>query len=430
MASQNYPQNYSVSDLEVCCDVCNSPEIVETEQGYVCASCGVVLEIQKLEYHRPYKEERLQHAVLSSTQIGHVRERSQNKHSRKFHKLNKISKSSNSIPQPDIAAKVIIGRLLENLNLPSNLKQPIFAKYKQAREEFPPSTKFRSPEKLVPSMIYFHCKYNCMPIDERELLEYANIEKSDFHQLKLRAVRIMPKYYSRDRQEYILNRIMQIKEEYLLPMDFYHEARKILMKLWEGIKCTKDDVVAGLVSSIVILCQYQYDLNINSVCNSLNIQMSTIQSQVKRKIIDRFQVPDFESLVRSADLLRDVMDKLGLIRIETKEVNIEVSETSTERKAERIKEKGTMGQKESEADLVYVNMEDVMPAVETIGGASESDDHFIFAVKDESTLEPVFVSVRIPRSHRQKKPLKPKKEHIDFEITRYHFAKGPPPICV
>jgi len=426
MASQNYPQNYSVSDFEVCCDVCNSPEIVETEQGYVCASCGVVLEIQKLEYHRPYKEERVQHAVLGSTQIGYVRERSQNKHSRRFHKLNKISKSSNATPQPDIAAIVTIGRLLENLNLPSSLKQPIFAKYKQAREEFPPSTKFRNPEKLVPGVLYFHCKINCLPIDERKLLEYAGIEKSEFQQLKLRAVRIMPKYYSRDRQEYILNRIMQVKQEYHLSMDFYHEARAILLKLWEGIKCTKDDVIAGLVSSIVILCRYQYDINVNSLCNTLNIQMSTIQSQVKRKIIDRFQVPGFESLVRSADLLRDVMSKLGLIEVEAKELQSDMSEKVVEIKSETIEEKEAICQKESEADLVYVNMEEVMPRVEI---TAKSQDHFMFAIKDELTLEPILVSVRVPRSQIQNKTPKMKKEHIEFEISRYHFAKGPPSIC-
>jgi reverse gyrase len=41
--------------------------------------------------------------------------------------------------------------------------------------------------------------------------------------------------------------------------------------------------------------------------------MSTVQTQVKRRIIERFKVPDFRSLVKSASLLKKVMTKLGVL---------------------------------------------------------------------------------------------------------------------
>ncbi|MBD3213821.1 MAG: hypothetical protein GF311_14525, partial [Candidatus Lokiarchaeota archaeon] len=138
MASQNCPQNLTVGDLELACDLCQSDEIVETEQGYVCSACGVVLEVTKLEYHRPYEETRVQHAVLGTTQIGHTHERSRTKHSRKYHKLHKISKSVTSNSQVDTSARVIIRRLVEKLDLPYSLRESLFTKYKQARSEFEP----------------------------------------------------------------------------------------------------------------------------------------------------------------------------------------------------------------------------------------------------------------------------------------------------
>ncbi len=44
------------------CDLCDSEEIVETNEGYVCQGCGVVLEAQKLHYDRPYNNDLVQHA--------------------------------------------------------------------------------------------------------------------------------------------------------------------------------------------------------------------------------------------------------------------------------------------------------------------------------------------------------------------------------
>ena len=35
---------------ELVCDVCGSIDIVKEREGYICRDCGIVLEIQKLEY--------------------------------------------------------------------------------------------------------------------------------------------------------------------------------------------------------------------------------------------------------------------------------------------------------------------------------------------------------------------------------------------
>ena len=57
------------------CDVCGSVDIIETCEGYSCRGCGIVLEVQKLEYHRPYDKDILQYAVINRTQIGTKTER-------------------------------------------------------------------------------------------------------------------------------------------------------------------------------------------------------------------------------------------------------------------------------------------------------------------------------------------------------------------
>ncbi len=53
-------------------DMCGSMDIIETYEGYTCYNSGIVLEVQKLEYNRPYDKDILQHAVISKTQIGNL----------------------------------------------------------------------------------------------------------------------------------------------------------------------------------------------------------------------------------------------------------------------------------------------------------------------------------------------------------------------
>ena len=79
-------------------------------------------------------------------------------------------------------------------------------------------------------------------------------------------------------------------EHYNLGMTFYLESKIILSKLWDGIKNTKDDVIAGLITSIVALCHYRDKITVNSICSFLNIRMSTIQSQVKERIFNHYYI--------------------------------------------------------------------------------------------------------------------------------------------
>ena len=78
-----------VDYLNPTCDLCNSKNIVETIQGYVCRACGVELTIQKLQYDRPYTEDVVQYARgLGKTQIGNKRERLTSQNSRSLKRLN------------------------------------------------------------------------------------------------------------------------------------------------------------------------------------------------------------------------------------------------------------------------------------------------------------------------------------------------------
>jgi transcription initiation factor TFIIIB Brf1 subunit/transcription initiation factor TFIIB len=405
MATKNNPDNPSVSDMDLTCDSCNSKEIIETNQGYVCSKCGLVLEIPRIKYHKPFIQTKIQHEVSTgNTSIGYQKERLRNKYSSKLKRLQKIQQTKSNEDYIDHSANIEISRILTGLSLPYTFKEPIFKVFKQIRKELQKGTKYRNPEKLIPTLIYFYCKKENIAINEQKLLDIAKVDKKEYNYCKLKVSRLMPEYYERNRKQLIMNKVLGISEQYNLGMSFYYDAKKILMNLWQGIKCTTDDVIAGLVSSIAVLCHYQGKVTVSSICSALHIQMSTIQSQVKRKLIKRFNVTGFKSLVKSADLVRTLIYKLGIFKgIETKE-----SESQEE--------------KEEVSKLIEIQMSDGKHLTASL------EKQVIFAI-DHIESDPFYVLLKIKRDA-QKKSLKKIRSRYPKELTFhkiiYHYPTGPP----
>ncbi|TFG18651.1 MAG: hypothetical protein EU533_07505, partial [Promethearchaeota archaeon] len=295
------------------CDICNSHNIQKNPEGYVCGDCGVVLSSLVMEYHRPYDESCIDHTPRGKTQIGSVKERIRNARSIHLDKLNRLDSEREGEERVKVSANYEIRRILSGLGLSLLEVKPIFKLFWKIRNCLQSGTKYRSVRKLAPITVYLHCKLNCKGINEQELLEISNITKQEFNSFKFQLRNYIPQYYSRDRKQFILQKIMNITMEFDQGMEFYHAAENVLNKLWEIIKCTKDDVVASLCTSIVALCETERELKVNSICNYIGIQMSTIHRQIEQKIFERLQVEGFKSLVRSSDMLRKVMIKLGVI---------------------------------------------------------------------------------------------------------------------
>ena len=295
------------------CDVCHSRNIQKTLEGYVCGDCGIVLSRLIMEYHRPYDEANLHHAPKGRTQIGTVKERFSNERSPHLNKLNKLDSERDNDERVSVSAHYEIRRILSTLGLSLVEVSPVYKLFIKLRKCLQKGTKYRSVRKLVPITIYLYFKLNCKGINEQELLEKSEITKKEFNNFKLQLRNYIPQYYSRDRKQFILQKIMNITVEFNQGMEFYHAAERVLERFWEIIKNTKDDVVAGICTSIIALCEIERDLKVNVICNHLSIQMSTIHRQIEQKIFERLRVEGFESLVRSSDLLRKIMVKLGVI---------------------------------------------------------------------------------------------------------------------
>ena len=395
-------EEYSLDNDISTCDACDSTDIKETPEGYVCGNCGIVLSSLVLEYHHPYDETVVQNSPRGKTQIGFYKERVTKAQSVQLQKWQRLDSERDREEDVKIKAQKEIRRILSGLCLPLSELQPIFKQFSAIRKVLQHGTKFRSPEKLVPITIYLHFKLNCKGINEQELLEISSISKKEFNAFKLQVKNFIPYYQKRDRKNYILQKILHITEEFGMNMEFYDTAKSIMYTFWEIIKNTKDDVIAGVVCSIVALCDKQKRLKVNAICSHLGIQMSTIQRQVEENVFNHLRVKGFKSLVKSSKLLRKIMIKLGLI------------------------------EQDEEMPLVQSLMEIKLGSAQKIFNPHETFEYYMLAVKTISGSFLLLNKLPIENEHEFSSSKKiiplgtPGSEKITIEVCNYYYPKGPP----
>ena len=405
----------TLSDLK--CDICDSNHILETKEGYVCRECGLVLEFKRLQYDRPYNEENIQYARgISTTQIGTKRERTISPNSTRLQRLNRYNSIKDNEKAVFEKVRIEISRIFNALDLAGydSVKEMVLTKFKQIRPKLDPGTKFRSPEKLVATIAHFCLKLRNIAVNSADLVEISKITKKEFNVFILQIQRFFPRYAKREyRKKYILQRVYEISEHFKLGTDFYKLGKRILNRLWDGVKNTTDNALAALISSISLICLGNTKVSVSAICSRLGVRMSTIQSQVKKRIFDQFHINGFVSLIRSSDLLIKIMKKLGLLE----------NEHSTE---------DSLDEAESE-ELVEL----VMGNTTEIFNRHNILEYYYFALQDKNKC-PVAITLNSPKKVKKgnllklalnlkiRKTGKWKNQSPEFEILRYHGSKGPP----
>jgi hypothetical protein len=380
------------------CDGCNSDNVQETIQGYVCGDCGLVLETHKLQYHRPYNEDIVQYAALGSTQIGTKIERMRSKHSVHLETLNKLHSFRDNEKKVVDDTKIEILRILGALKLPKSYLERIFPKVREIRAKFRPSTKYRSIEKLVPPILFYCLKNQGVSVNLVKLLEVAKITKSEFNHFRLQVKAHFPKWDKTKRQLYISQRLCELQNYFQLDMGFVFHAKKVMARLWPLIKNTTDDVIVGVSASITVLCFYKERVRINSICNRLGIQMSSIQFQVKKRIINNLHINGFTTLIQSSGLVQVVMEKLGVFKPEADKFSI---------------------------CNVIIEIK-LGNAIQIFNHQRKEFDHYLFVVLTPD-YSPIFIGLKIYNSQFEESsvelfPL----ELFELELCKYSHGKGPP----
>ena len=282
-------KKYSLSYL---CKYCGSEDITETEYGYVCRNCATDQGRKRYQSTTSYNKIQFQNVITLKTTMGNERERDRANNRGKIAYLNKLN---SMIPYPKETKQTAINHtktLLEKLGRPDKDISKILKKFNEIYPYIAASTKFRSPKKLIPCVIYCYYKQNNIVIDLETLLEISELSNAEFNAFRGCMQDFWSKYQNRDRKKYIINRIGGVITEKKLGMNLYVQSEKILDKFWDLIKDSKDDVIAGLVIGIAIILSNREDIALGPICDFLRISQGTLQKSVQRQLFDRQGIED------------------------------------------------------------------------------------------------------------------------------------------
>jgi transcription initiation factor TFIIIB Brf1 subunit/transcription initiation factor TFIIB len=228
-----------------------------------------------MKSHVPYKKEQVHHEISSGgSYIGTQKERFNHQQLSKLERMQKLQQQRSYEYHTQQEVEIQIIRILSGLNLPYSFKTPILRSFKKLKATL--HTRKYILEKYVPLLVYFYCRKQGIPISEQKLMNLTNMGKKEYDRYKLKLIDLMILKRHRNRKKLIKSKLFRLSKEFDLGMDFYYDALHLLKVLWKDIYCTKDDVIAGLVSSVAVLCHYRNKVTINSLCKRLHIAMSTI----------------------------------------------------------------------------------------------------------------------------------------------------------
>ncbi len=182
-------------------------------------------------------------------------------------------------------------------------------------------------------------------------------------------------------------------------------------------------MVAHKIDSISALCSYKDKVNVNSICKRLGIKMSTIQSQVKRRIFERLRIAGFVSLVKSSDLLRRILVKMGLM-----EDAYIIPSVITPTPVGPLNVESALS-----PEIIQIPLGN---AVNIFNGVDDID-YYIYALKDDKGY-PLYVSLKLFNSSENysfpepsevegnNNVRNPDNKLFELEFIRLHGGKGPP----
>ncbi len=285
------------------CEECGSLSFDDTNAGYACRECGLVIEKEKFDYSSTPNYD----ISTLKNSFGNKKEVFLHPRSRRLKKLDSMPSNNEErvYKQAEIEAK----RILSDLDLPDSFSSMICYKFRKIFKSGRINRGNRGAKTLIPAIIFYCLKSWNFTVNISEILSVSNLKKEKFNAVLGAIQEFFPKYKLRKRKDYILMKISHIREACDLGMEFYHDAKAIMERFWDNFKHSKDDVIAGVIASMTALSFYRNKVKVSDICKVVHIAQSTIQYQVKKKIFERYKIRGFTSLVKSSGLLKRVVSK-------------------------------------------------------------------------------------------------------------------------
>ncbi len=162
---------------------------------------------------------------------------------------------------------------------------------------------YKNAVRLLPVVIYIVFKIKGLPIHSKEIINSSVHTQKQFRDYLLEVVRHCPEYVARDRLEIVRKKIFSVVTHFHFGSEFLQASDSLLRKFWSDISNTTENVLSGVICVLTMIKLDIHSVSYNKVCNFLSIESSTVNYQVKHKILKPFHIKGFNGFKKSPELL-------------------------------------------------------------------------------------------------------------------------------
>ena len=230
-------------------------------------------------------------------------------------KLKKYKKNNLFIVFDEIYDKVI-----SSLHLPTDkkVKYTCFTLFLDIWNKLKRGTKLRGPQNLSPIIIFMFFNMKGRNLTIKNITDTIHISDKDMRHGLKEIIKVYPQYLEKDKKLLALNRIKQIQAKFRLPTEFSPNSKAIMEKLWSYISNTTEDVIAGTVCVLTVIAMDLNEYNYSQICKNIGIAPSTVIYQIRNKLFKRLHISGFQSVVKSREMIKELIMKNVNIKIPKK----------------------------------------------------------------------------------------------------------------
>ena len=205
----------------------------------------------------------------------------------------------------------IYDKIIESLKptVDPNIEQECFTFFLEIWNRIKKGTKLRAPEILSPITIFMCFYMKGIHLEIKNICRRIKMTDKEFRQILNETIKIYPEYLKRDREILVRNKLELFKTELRFPDEFIVNANAILEKFWPFIQHTTETVIAGTIAILTVIGMDIKTYNYTQICKKIRCSQSAVLYQIKNKIFKTLNIPGFESIRQSREMIKELIIK-------------------------------------------------------------------------------------------------------------------------
>jgi hypothetical protein len=168
----------------------------------------------------------------------------------------------------------------------------------------PRSKKIGRFDVLIPISIYIFLRMELAPLTPAQFANSNILSKAELAQCLKLILPYVPEYQTRNKRYLVRKLIRKVGRSFSFPDMFYYYTDKIMNHYWTDLSNTTDGACAATIFCLATIYVDDNPPSFNNICKTFGIEMSTVMYQIKKNVVERYDLKGYTTLRKSLPLVK------------------------------------------------------------------------------------------------------------------------------